>query len=1297
MSQRSFGSEIGNTTDTMTASNSSADVSLVKHTKPQKQAGDQMEKEVENGKSILRLPKPLAVEVYSKIHNSTLSKDDLLDEIEDLIDEKYYIGETLISAGKEYEVVSSERKGGLTIYTMADGTKIGHRDLRRKKGLSIDEIKQIAMEDVEMIDKVWKVKEDLLKECPIRETKKFAPIFSSANRRASGVSASPATSSTPKKKEENSDQEDSDSDIEEITEDGGAATEEQQNGTPQRRASGRVTGGPAGSTSRRIMEKKKEKERLEKERMEKKEKEKEEKLRKKEEEKAKKQKEKEEKLKEKEEKQAKKAEKAERKSNGAASGSMDKFVKKENGTSNGEAASIFSPSRWGEKRTAIGVKKVDDAWKKRDLEAFNEACSWCEKNLSNNQRNSLENPTYKFAIQRSIDRTKDRQIMKGMKWTKKAEYKAEQAEKRKAQYSKFEPIIKAWFSEDIALDDLLVTSEHLDISTHSKRMDCDEELLKCMEIAQYFVSMRKILLWNENISAEQLRADLHKGLEGFKSSTYKMIANLLETALQEKEYEKAAHCNARLSEFPITEHTITELVRAFFIGNDQMSYKRDSNKRPGAGGAGVYEDDDQEEEMESEEKPIEPEEEPGNSEEPQQQDENDPEGFDAENDEEVAQKVRILALFSDPTHIYEWPAHAQIELLYALKEVVHGLPIIREWYLRDANSEQLTGLKQEANKITKKIEKAQQELADLPTGEITEDMSRQQTREMERVQRKRQQLEQTLDELKDEMEENREAAARERDDLERIFRVVSIGNDRHLRKYYWFAYSSDAGIWVQDFGTTSYEKWVRDCSEKGFMDVETLEVEDRPEYEDLPITSTQSTEIWYKLDTEAAIRHLLTILKKNGKREKQLKKYISNNLDDILASISKQKEKEEANAAKAKAAKKEEEEENGVGQDAEPKEEKEDVESASSTQEDKEMEAPPVADRFTGPFNHLKSTMMELLADWQLSGITKIVDTQQFENKLIEANGLEEMKVLVIELASSIPESCLIEKFPQNIAIAKKCFSHLKMNRFRNRVNEATNSSCLHLLLAYFDARIDQQKTITEMPCQVCRRKQGNRKLMCKQCGAVYHIQCHRPTISRDLFEEEGFKEGWWCAKCTKEDRRRQLAEAKEKREQEQLENGGSDGSGGESDQEDEEMMMMEEEESTSRGRSAKRKANAAMRDVLEFEGVLRHTPAPPPPKRPKKTVLPEVQELFNTIERANPRLYKMLQQIPSQSRSTRNSHHETRSLPEIEDDLDVFQSADQLHGHLTQFFQQARGYVETHNPRKLEELESLISELNFI
>ena len=39
--------------------------------------------------------------------------------------------------------------------------------------------------------------------------------------------------------------------------------------------------------------------------------------------------------------------------------------------------------------------------------------------------------------------------MKGMTWVKKAEYKQEMAEKRKAHYSQYEPKIKAWFSEVI--------------------------------------------------------------------------------------------------------------------------------------------------------------------------------------------------------------------------------------------------------------------------------------------------------------------------------------------------------------------------------------------------------------------------------------------------------------------------------------------------------------------------------------------------------------------------------------------------------------------------------------------------------------------------------------------------------------------------------------------------------------------------------------------------------------------------------------------------------------------------------
>lgn len=1265
----------------MTAATNSNDIADVSLATPLKST-EQMEKS-ENGTAVSRLPKPLAIEVYSKVHNSNLSEDDLLDEIEDLIDEKFFAGEKLMSSGKEYTVVSSEKRGGLTLYTMEDGTKIGHRDLRRKKGLSVEEIKKIAIEDAEFVDeKQWKVREELLAENPIREIKKYAPIFS-ANRK-----------STPKTAQLSVAAEADDSDVQEVSmdaESGAEAANKSAMKTP--RGAPRASGGPVILSSRRLQEKQKEKDEKEKEKLEKKQKEQEEKKQKKEEEKAKKLKEKEEKLKEKEEKAARKAEKKEKNN-----GTMDKFLKKDTGSPSSKNAPLFSPSKWGEKRIAVGVKKMEDAWKRRDLELYNEACSWCEKNLSGNQRSTFENPIFKFSVQKLVDKAKDRAHMKGMKWAQKAEFKAEMSEKRKELYQQFEPKIKAWFNEDIALDDLLVTCENLEL-LDAKRVNCDEELLKCLEISQFFVSMRKILLWNENITAEQLRDDLHGGFDGFKRSTYKMIANLLETALQEKEHEKAAHCNARLSEFPINEHTISELIRAFFIGSTETSFKRDGKRAA----RGAHDDDDEEdgdeEEMDSREKVVEIEEKPEKNVENGAAENGEIGDDEEENSESELQKQRILALFADSCHIYELPAGAQLEVLCAMKEVVHGLPIIREWFLRDANSEKLTEHKKEANRIRNEMEQFHQQLQDFPPiPEITESMTRTQTREAEQSLRRREKLENQLDTLKIELEENREATAREADDLERIFRVVHIGNDRHLRKYYWFAYSSDAAIWVQDFGTTSYEKWVRDCSEKGFMDVESSDVENRPEYEDLPLTSSQSSETWYKLDTEPAIRQLMTQLKTNGKREKLLKKYLRNNMDDIISSIlRKEKKQKKDDGEEEDEEASEEDEASAAAENGEEKMETEQNETAAAAAAAAEtQEAEKNARRFTGRFGSLKRTMSELLNDWKQSGISKIVDSQVFEARMLEANTLDEMKRLCTELVTSIPVECVIEKFPQNVAIAKKCFSHLKMPRFCRRVQEASNASCLHMLLAYFDARIDQQRTLPELSCQVCRRKTGTeRKLMCKQCSTVFHYGCHRPTISRALFEEEGFKEGWWCAKCTKEDRRRQLSEAKE--DLRQKEEGGGDeedhhGSG-ESDDEDEEDIVEEE----TRGRSAKRKANAAMRDVLEFEGVLRQTPAPPPPKRQKTVVVPEVLELFNSIERANPRLYKTLQQIPGQSRSTRNAQHENRSLPDIEQDLDVYTSAEQLHEHLSQFFRHARGYIETHNPRKLDDLDELISELNFM
>ncbi|CAI2350265.1 unnamed protein product [Caenorhabditis sp. 36 PRJEB53466] len=1264
MSDRSFGDDI---TKRMTASNPEnvADVSLAKNATA-RNGNEQMEK-TDIGQAISRLPKALAIEVYTKVQNSTLSKEDLCDEIEDLVDEVYFVGETVLSAGKEYVIASSEKRGGLTTYTMEDGAKIGHRDLRRKKGLSVEEIKQIALEDAEFVDgKVWKVKEALKNAYPIREVKKFAAIFNtpkSAKKMAERPSTSVDSESENEQKNGENGEEEEDDNIDEVTE----ARNGHSSGNARKP---RASGTPA---NRKAMEKQRAKEAKEKEKAEKKEKEKAEKLRKKEEEKAKK-------AKEKEEKQAGKAKK---------NGTMDKFVKKaseSNGSPSKSAgnASIFSPSKWGERRVASGVKKIEEAWKKRDLEAFHEACGWCEKNLSGAQHRTIENPIWRFAIQKLVDKTKDKAHMKGMKWAKKAEYKAEMAEKRKEQYKQFEPRIKAWFSEDIALDDLLVTADRLELSEEAERIEANELLLKCMEITQFFVSMRKILVWTENVTAEQLFADLHAGLPGFKRSTYKMIANLLETALQEKEHEKVAHCNARLSEFPITEHTISELVRAFFVGKTDMSWKNDRNLA-----------EKEAEDVDSEEKTMTHHVEPAAelTEIAENTEENDEEEDD-EKEAEEREKTRILAFFQPENgHIYEWAAEKQLEILYAMKEVVHGLPIIREWFLKDANTDQLQALKVKANLITKEIEEKTRQLADLPQPDFAEEMTRNQTREAEKLVKKRQAFENRLDELRDELEENREAAARERDDLERIFRVVSIGTDRHLRKYYWFAYSSDAGLWVQDFGTTFYEKWVRECAEKGLIDVETPS-DSLPEYVDLPFPSTTDVEIWYKLCTEKAIRSLETALKKNGKREKGLKKYLSNNMSDILSSLNKahnatkSTRRQSASRSQTPSAETDEEmaEEGG--------------ESSSETHNNNNGAAAAAANeaepsKFTGPLAALKQTMSEMLADWQISGITKIGDAPMFDTRMDDAHTLDEMKPLFVELVTSVPSSTLIEKFPQAIAIAKKCFSHLKIDRFVRRVNEATNPSCLHMLLAYFDARIDMRRTLPELPCFVCRKKSGTaRKLMCKQCTTVYHNGCHRPIVdARLMVEEEGFKESWLCVKCKKEARRQQLAEQKAAAEAERMENGGS---GASSDEEE----PMEAEEELGRGRNAKRRANEAMRDVMEFEGTLRRdqlSQAPPPPKRVKKEVQPEVQELFDSIEKANPRLYKLLQQVPSQSRSLRNSHHETRSLTDLEDELDVFASAEQLREQLTAFFQQARVYVETHNSRKLDELDSLISELNFM
>lgn len=71
-------------------------------------------------------------------------------------------------------------------------------------------------------------------------------------------------------------------------------------------------------------------------------------------------------------------------------------------------------------------------------------------------------------------------------------------------------------------------------------------------------------------------------------------------------------------------------------------------------------------------------------------------------------------------------------------------------------------------------------------------------------------------------------------------------------------------------------------------------------------------------------------------------------------------------------------------------------------------------------------------------------------------------------------------------------------------------------------------RVISVQKCRMCRKTGSHEKpiALCK-CGAVYHLECHKPTI------DEEDKDNWKCKMCMQEERRKEKEREKEEREEE--------------------------------------------------------------------------------------------------------------------------------------------------------------------
>ncbi|EPB75835.1 hypothetical protein ANCCEY_05075 [Ancylostoma ceylanicum] len=599
--------------------------------------------------------------------------------------------------------------------------------------------------------------------------------------------------------------------------------------------------------------------------------------------------------------------------------------------SNGDKSStsadspFLTPQKRSEKRFNSAVNKLQEAWRKRDEQEFYTAASWGAKVLSGVQIDKIPHECHRFAVRKAYDKVKDAEMLKKLR-TKEArkEFRDKIHQERHHHQKVMTAKIKAYFNQKAADDDLSVCDKPLPCPGRIVPVPDGQSLLftDCLILTQFFSSLKKFIEADHKITAKQLLDAIHGGRVGFMKCTSKLLGSLLKTLLQDPEHKKLSHFNVRLHEFPIEGNTVSELCRALLIGN--MGVEEES-----AHGAG------------------------DNAETSSQNGVHENDG----DDDNVPESGRGTPFGQNDV--------SQIDIDYISQDGVSG-PV--------------QSLQEKIHKLNEQVSAWQEELSKIPEVEEVADLtqiSRSEARERAETQKKRENLERKIEENKDKVEELLEKLAIEKLMKSQSKRVSPLGQDRHFRNYYWFhGNTGDDGIWVQDMGVTSYEKFIRACIKAGKPFDEEIEspvqngatgAEDQKPADAAPAVEGKTDdgwpvlepesykETWYRLPDVQSFDDLINSLNKVGVRESKLKSALVKQREVIVNSITR-----------------------GNARD-----------SKSPDPVDGEAEDEDLCPESLTP---LRRSIVQLVSDLRDSYLTSIASVDAFEAELMCCSGLDEVR-----------------------------------------------------------------------------------------------------------------------------------------------------------------------------------------------------------------------------------------------------------------------------------------------------------------
>ncbi|XP_028564740.2 tyrosine-protein kinase BAZ1B [Podarcis muralis] len=346
-----------------------------------------------------------------------------------------------------------------------------------------------------------------------------------------------------------------------------------------------------------------------------------------------------------------------------------------------------------------------------------------------------------------------------------------------------------------------------------------------------------------------------------------------------------------------------------------------------------------------------------------------------------------------------------------------------------------------------------------------------------------------------------------------VMRRTPIGTDRNHNRYWLFS-DEVPGLFIE-------KGWVHDGIDYNFMPPHKEEDDDEEEEEEeeedddyhqqdtqeslvegsvlntpqgallipeIPVETTapkQGQNLWFLCDSQKELDELLAALHSQGIRESQLKERLQKRYQDITHSIHLARKQNPG------------------------------LKSCDGNQE---------------LLNFLRSDLIEVATRLQKGGLGYINEAE-FEAKVCTLESLKDFGECVVALQASVIKKFLqgfmapkqkkrkhqggedaiakAEEVDEEKRVAEEAKVASALEKWKLAIGEAQTFSRMHVLLGMLDACIKWDMSAENARCKVCRKKGEDDKLiLCDECNKAFHLFCLRPALY-EIPEGE-----WQCPAC---------------------------------------------------------------------------------------------------------------------------------------------------------------------------------------